>query len=321
MTKKILTSTLAMTLLAATPSHAWFGSKKTSPQTQDILNLQVSNAAETQSRQVLQDLSAKMTQRLNDIQTALDTHQENYAMSLAKNTLDEVKIKTGIDPKAKLREKFLVPTVFPENTKSMDSLSEDQKNLIIQTIKDFRGGLYLDIVNLSKRTTLLYIKALHAVIIKSGSLLIEDRNKIIKDLATISIFPMPVQDKNGQTITVYDDQVANEDHVYMFNREIKMYLLNAKDLGISEVDFIKYRDSLRGISSRNTSSPNTSGEICMKNASSLYNINDMNSAEVGCFQKYVDTTSSMGQCMSLANAIYKISDMSQAQAVCFNKFN
>ena len=320
MNKAILTSTLAVTLLAATPGHAWFGSKKTTQQTQDILNLQVSNATEIQSRQVLQDLSTKMTQRLNDIQTALDTHQENYAMSLAKNTLDEVKIKTGIDPKAKLREKFLVPTVFPENTKSMDSLSEDQKNLIIQTIKDFRGGLYLDIVNLSKRTTLLYIKALHAVIIKSGSLMIEDRNKIIKDLATISIFPMPVQDKKGQTITVYDDQVANEDHVYMFNREIKMYLLNAKDLGISEVDFIKYRDSLRGFSSRNISS-STSGEICMKNASSLYNVRDMNSAEVGCFQKYADTTSSMNQCMSLANAIYNVNDMAQAQAVCFNKFN
>jgi hypothetical protein len=177
-------------------------------------------------------------------------------------------------------------------------------------------------VNLSKRTTLLYIKALHAVIIKSGSLLIEDRNKIIKDLATISIFPMPVQDKNGQTITVYDDQVANEDHVYMFNREIKMYLFNAKDLGISEADFITYRNSLRGSSVTTPSKNSFSIAItCMNNASRLYLTAEMNSAKVGCFKKYVDQTSTMDQCMTLANAIYYTSDMAAAQAVCFKKFN
>ncbi|MFN3455764.1 MAG: hypothetical protein ACK41T_12475 [Pseudobdellovibrio sp.] len=42
--------------------------------------------------------------------------------------------------------------------------TEEQRIAIIQSIKNFRGGLYLGIINLSKGTMLLFIKALKGVV-------------------------------------------------------------------------------------------------------------------------------------------------------------
>lgn len=186
-----------------------------------------------------------MSRRIAEIEPLIGTKQNTYALNLSKSVLDEVRVKSGIDPKAKLRENFLTPLTFPEGAYSMSSLPQDQQQTIIRTVQAYKGGLYLDIINLTKRVSLLYVKALHAQFKNVGGLTSGDRNKILKDLATASIIPMPMQDKKGKVITVFDEDVANDDHTYMFNREITNYLYSAKDLDISESAFEKYRNDLK----------------------------------------------------------------------------
>lgn len=210
--------------------------------------LSLTNESQEQSQaaiEVLRALADSMTRRIAEIEPLIGTKQNTYALNLSKSVLDEVRVKSGIDPKAKLRENFLTPLTFPEGAYSMSSLPQDQQQTIIRTVQAYKGGLYLDIINLTKRVSLLYVKALHAQFKAVGGLTTGDRNKILKDLATASIIPMPMQDKKGKVITVFDEDVANDDHTYMFNREITIYLLSAKDLQISESDFEKYRSDLK----------------------------------------------------------------------------
>lgn len=195
--------------------------------------------------EVLRTLADTMTRKINEIEPLIGTKQNSYALNMAKSVLDEVRVKSGIDPKAKLRENLLTSLTFPEGSYSMASLPVDQQQTIIRTVQAYKGGLYLDIINLTKRVSLLYVKALHSQFKAVNGLTNADRNKILKDLATASIIPMPMQDKKGKVITVFDEDVANDDHIYMFNREITNYLYSAKDLDISEASFEKYRSELK----------------------------------------------------------------------------
>lgn len=196
-----------------------------------------SSEAGRDSDEVLKQLANEMTTSLLEIQKLIDADDAAAALTLSKRTLDTVRVKIGIDPKAKLKENFLVPAVFVESAKQFDDLSSDQKELVVSTIASLRGGLYLDILNLAKRTTLLYITALHDLVKRDGGLLNDDQNKIINDLVTASVWPIAIKDRKGHNIAVFDDEIANDDHTYMFNREMKSYVVNNKDLKISEREF------------------------------------------------------------------------------------
>lgn len=255
---KLLIASVMMTM-AAQPAHAFlgFGKQQQQPAPADAgvsiqaMNLNESSDKAQAAQQVLQQMSVQMTSAITAIEAKLNAGQTSDALNSAKALLDDVRVKTGIDPKARLRENFYVATVFPANAKNMSNLSDEQKDIVVRAVRDFRGGLYLDILNLSKRVSLLYIRAFHAEIKKSGGLTIEDRQKIVKDLATAAVVPMPIVDKQGKKIVAFDEDVANEDHTYMFNRDIKMYLLNAKDLQVTEVAWMnylaQYKASLGGV--------------------------------------------------------------------------
>lgn len=335
---------LSLTLLVAltTPAHAgWFGKKeekKEQVQTEalnNVLNLTLPADQEAAQRAALQVLADQMVPRLNETQRLLNEEQTEAALSLAKSTLDEVRIKTGIDPKAKLRENFLVATVFSEGASSMSALPTAQQQMVIRTVKDFRGGLYLDILNLTKRTTLLYIKALHQQIKKDGGLNQEDRSKIFRDLVLATVVPMPIQDKSGNIITVFDEEVANEDHTYLFNRELKMYLLSAQDLQISEKSFIEYREKMKSSFVGSSSKPRTGvveeANACMAQAREIsygaYNDNsDRLAASISCFNKHFSKIKNSADCIALARQIHygahnDNSDRLAADKQCFNRFN
>ena len=84
--------------------------------------------------------------------------QMKYNSPLSENN----KIQSPIQENKSAESKnFLVSITFPEGATQMSSLTSAQQEMVIRTVKDFRGGLYLDILNLSKRTSLLYVKAFH----------------------------------------------------------------------------------------------------------------------------------------------------------------
>jgi hypothetical protein len=337
--KKLLLLALTATLAAPAAQAGFFGKRKTQAaeqtpvQTVDeaealtkILNMALPADQEAAQRQALQALAEAMVPRLTEIQKLIDDNRSAEAFSLAKSTLDEVRVKSGIDPKARLRENFLVGTTFPEGVSRMDGLSLAQQQLVILTVKNFRGGLYLDILNLSKRVSLLYIKALHLEMKNTGGVSVDDRSKIIKDLGIATIFPMPIQDKAGKIIYVFDEEVVNEDHSFMFNREIKSYLYTAKDLAFTAEQFSDYRNKLKETlvgkpMSSDTLSSNDASKNCIRDANSIQYRDSKVEAQSKCFKKYFPTTKDSNQCLGLAAELSDYDSRVFAQKGCFERFN
>ncbi len=212
----------------------------------EILNptRESTSVAETR-RQALLEIEREMTGKMNQIESDLASRNHRAALNLAKQILDTVRAKTGIDPKVRREESFLVPVTFPKEAKVFKDLPEVQQVEVIDAVADFRGGLYMDIMNLSKRVTLLYIKALKAQLEESGGLTQDDKNKIVNDLVRASVVPMKIEDKKGRTVIATDEDIANEDHIYMFNRELKQFIIGASELGINETEFDKRRKEFK----------------------------------------------------------------------------
>ncbi|MEN0059402.1 MAG: hypothetical protein AAGB31_11255 [Bdellovibrio sp.] len=277
-------------------------------------------AQEAKVQEELQKLQTEMVSRFQQVESLLSQNRTSEALSGAKWILDTVRVKTGIDPKARLQEKFLIPTVFADQATSIESLPEAQRILVIKTVSQYRGGLYIDLINLSKRTTLLYIKALMAEMKSQGGFYEEDRNKIIADLAKATLIPMPLVDKNGKEMVVFEEDVANEDHVYMFNREIKKFLLSEKALSINEEIFVNYKNEMK--SSLNPVGNYKSIDSCMKDASLLdssYSYSRSFALKT-CFYNNLEKFTSMSVCYSYAVKLDK-DDVGFAKDKCFYKFN
>lgn len=295
-----------------------------------VLNSRESTQLMNERTQILSELQRDMVEKFDEIEALLDQKEAARALSIAKSTLDTVRVKTGIDPKSRIQENFLVATTFPAAARSMPDLSETQRELVITTVSDFRGGLYLDIINLSKRTTLLYIKALQMVMAQNGGLTTEDKQKIFNDLVKASLIPMPIVDKKGKKIFAFDEDVANEDHTYLFNRELKMFLIGNLDLKITEDRFEERKnrmrndllDSLAGVARVSTTeSAISSGLKCIENAYRIAYWKDQNAASISCFQKFYAKTLTMDECITLAAKILSSDAENSARKTCFNKFN
>lgn len=334
-------TTLAVLLTVSPVSQAWdlfggSGNQNNSSTTNNAgtyLNGKETSAQSEAQMQVLKSLQTEMTFKFNQIEAEIAKGNTQAALSMAKSVLDNVKIKTGIDPKNKIQEKFLIPTKFPANAKSMDNLSEDQKELVIRTISEYRGGLYLDIMNLSKRTTLLYIKAFQAQLTKGGKLTNADKEKIVNDLVKASLIPMPLEDKSRNRITIFDEDVANEDHIYLFNRELMMSVIENKDLNLTEADFenkkIALKKSLGGnvVTKKDENSMGVPSElyegyVCNQNALLIPDLSDRYRVQYACFNKHYERSTSMSNCTEFAakTSYYKF-DLNEQTLKCFKKFN
>lgn len=322
-TKSILAISMTLMSLSTFSAQASLFDFNFGKKPQVYINDKESVAQAQTQQQVLQALQVEMTTKFDEIEDAIAKGNTKAAYLEAKEVLDSVRIKTGIDPKVRIQESFLAPTIFPKDARGMNDLSDAQKNLVIKTISDFRGGLYMDIMNLSKRTTLLYIRAFEAELSKEGGLTADDNAKIINDLVKAAVMPMPVEDKVGNKIFVFDEDVANEDHTYIFNRELKMFLIENSGLNVTEKSFDqekeKFKASITGKQKKVTVMD--LANACMANAQQLQTWDSVNHATVMCFDKYVGQTTSMNECMALAQQIQYSDSEASRKNTCFNKFN
>lgn len=195
--------------------------------------------------QALKDLNIRMTSAFRNIETEIQSNQAAQALSESKALLDEVRIITGIDPKAKIQKSYLVSEKFPEGASSLSDLPQQMQERVILSLENYQGGLFMDILNLTKRTTLLYIKSLALELKKSGNLLEEDRTKIISDIVKVSVLPVYIMDKTGVKIVAFSEDIANDDHIYLFNRDLKILLLSMNDLSISEDAFDSLKNDMK----------------------------------------------------------------------------
>jgi len=309
----IFTGILCLSILSTAPSYAGLFSKKSKPaQPTDILNINMNEEFEQQQRMVLNTLATHMNLQLSEIQKKIDNQDVNGAMALAKITLDDVKSKSGIDPKVKLRESFLVPLKIPQGVSDFSQLNENERNTVIKSIKDFRGGLYLEIINLVKRTTLLYIKALHLTVKKDGVLLRDARDKILRDLTMATIFPFYIKDESGSRMVVFEDDVVDEDHIFLFNYEIQIYLLNSPDLEINEKSFSTYRQDVKNSilqKERELNKPISAVKLenakkCMNQFNTTLGGQDRSRATLSCFNKHVSELQNYSDCIELAQHVH-----------------
>ncbi len=231
-----------ITAMSHSPSHAGFfsrSSKENNEQTEQMK--QTSMASAPESKELLQNLVNTVSDNFTKLNTLMIQGQYQAAMTLAKQSLDEARIKTGLDPKSNRKEIIAVPagTLVPEYDrmgKNLNAFSISTQNEIIKSIETHKAGYFLDLLNLLKRTNLVYIQAFQQVTKKSSvGLLKQDIEKIKNDINAVRAVPLYLQDpKVKNLLLIFDYEVANSDQNYMFNRELKIYLLSqGKDLGYS----------------------------------------------------------------------------------------
>lgn len=272
----------------------------------NYLNGKQSAKAAAAQALVLQSLEQDMTSKLGNIEVELTLGNSAKALRMAKDVLDDVRAKTGIDPKSKIEDSFRVNISFGKSVSSFMDLSKDQQRVVIETISNYHGGLYLDIMNLSKRTSLLYTRAFQTELEKQGGLNQTDKKKILKDLVRASIIPMMVEDKLKNKIVAFDEDVANEDHIYLFNRELKMHVLSNSVLEISEAEFDNEVLNMKmELDAKRTPLYIVSSKVreCLKRARQMDNSFDKGVAGVMCMEDYAAFYPSAEECGKMAKSL------------------
>lgn len=197
--------------------------------------------APTDDRAALAAIFEKARNELVNLENLMSRAQYQEALRLAKQSLDDVRIKSGIHPKASFREKINLPEGVMDNFSieyrsraSVSDLSIDLRDTFVLSVSNHRGGYFLDILNLMKRTNLIYIQAFHRVLTKSGQLLDRDIQKIRSDVLDVHAIPLYLKDpKTSRYFLAFDFEIANSDQNYLFNRELLHFLLeNRKIFGI-----------------------------------------------------------------------------------------
>ncbi len=241
--RNILYGTLSIMLavlfvISYLPAEAGaFGRKKKEAQETSSQSLNPPKATNTD--EMLKLLVEKVSTNFNQLNMLMSQQRYEEAMTLAKQSLDEARIKTGLDPKSNRKEIIAVTRdTFSKDYdvlgKRLSSFPVYAQNQIMKAIEEHKGGYFLDLLNLLKRTNLVYIQAFHQAL-KRGSLglLSQDKEKIRNDINAVRAIPLYLQDPASNTLLlIFDYEVANSDQNYMFNRELKTYLMNqGQDLG------------------------------------------------------------------------------------------
>lgn len=192
-----------------------------------------------ENKALLSQVFTEARTNLAELESLMRQGQYAVALTKAKASLDDVRIKSGIHPKASFREKIQLAPGTLEGTFSQigmpfKQLSIDAQDAVALTVANHRAGYFLDILNLMKRTNLIYLQAFHKTLRKSGKLLKRDADKIREDILAVHAIPLYLKDARvGSYFLAFDFELANSDQNYLFNRELMTYLLEAgRDLGI-----------------------------------------------------------------------------------------
>lgn len=185
------------------------------------------------------------TQELVTLEALIREGEQNpeksrIALEKAMRLTDTIKVKTGVNPKIKITQSIPVDFKFTPNELSSDfaNLNLQKRDLVALAVGKTFYGQFFDLLNLSKRAHLLYVKAALLVIRESNKeknidqLNDNDKKSLISELIAVYQTPIFLFDGNelGIPFLVFDNDVTTAGHVDWFNREINTFVEMEKEL-------------------------------------------------------------------------------------------
>lgn len=186
--------------------------------------------------EVLKNLNEKMTTSFSTIDGYLAARENAKAQKLAVDLIHQVQIKSGFEFKTTLQKSFFTKTILPKYGQFPD-LSKEQQQIIVKEISGYRQGLFIDMINLTKRIAVYKAKAELAMFWESGSLRKSARDKILADLALAAVSPIQIKDKNGTTLQIPSKYVIDSNYTFMFDYEIELFLVKNPQAEITMDEF------------------------------------------------------------------------------------
>ncbi|MDZ4678678.1 MAG: hypothetical protein SGI74_14365 [Oligoflexia bacterium] len=225
-TKLILTAVLLTSNMAsAFELFGWFNDDPTPPTPSIEVELPASP-----SKVNYQEVFDSAAESLRKIENLLEQGKFGEALQASKDNLDFIRIKSGVDPKAKFNEKIKVKGILinTDLNRSFSDLSNTQRDSIAEAAAQHKRGFYLDLLNFSKRSQLLYLKAKYSILREKGTLSENDLSQIKRRLVEIVNIPIYVADANAVDVyLVFDSDMAQVEHIEMFNHEVEDFYIAA----------------------------------------------------------------------------------------------
>jgi hypothetical protein len=315
MRKNHFASLIAFTALFFThPATAGLFSKPEPPRPERpaAYNISVDPKADQEASAQMAQFEAQMETEFGQIGELIKAGDTQAAITKAQKALDKVGLMIGADPKAKLTQKYYVNLRFPEEATSLNDLNEDQKVAVISQFRFFRGGYFLDVLNLAKQTSLQYVQAVVARLEQSGQFTQEIRSKLVRDLIIAKLMPIPLVDNADQTITVFLDEIANENHTFLFDLDIETYLLTEPNFKLSKMEFDAEVTKAKApfLNSERQAAHDqrhqlmlVAGQTCMGAARGGGGTSGDSQAVVGCFEKHYKQVGNVNRCTELVQSM------------------
>lgn len=184
---------------------------------------------------VLEQIFKQATEDIKVVEGLIASGQYGPAELAAKNVFDRVSI---VHPKANYRPKIVVNSILSDADlqKDFSQLSNSQKENLAIAVAEYRGGYYLDLLNLAKRAKLLYLKAVYFQM--RDKIMDRDIAMIKSSLLEIHNIAILIADKRAsEPFMIFDVDVANRDQQYFFNRELLEFAVQIKELKLDERQF------------------------------------------------------------------------------------
>lgn len=193
--------------------------------------------------EVLKNLNEQMTTSFSTIDGYLAARENAKAQKLAVELIHQVQIKSGFEFKTTLQKSFFTKTILPKYSLFPD-LPKDQQQVIIKEISGYRQGLFIDMINLTKRIAIYKAKAELAMFLESGSLRESARSRILTDLALAAVSPIQIKDKNSTTLQIPSKYVIDANYTFMFDYEIELFIVKNPEARITINEFESEKNTI-----------------------------------------------------------------------------
>lgn len=326
--KVFMLSCFCITLITTTRAHAilgfLFGAKNeavdempTEPSSK--LLPEASSEPSLISEQELIRLSNNLESEIGFIERGLENKNYEAARRSSLSLLRKVLQMKGENTKVKLKERVHLSFKFENGVNYFSDLQTQQKELVISTVLDFKGGLFVDIITLAKRARLLATKAFFLRMKEKNQLTDEVMNKIVNDLVEASLMPIEVVDREGVRITVFDNDIFTDDHTFEFNHEIRTYMIQEKIANMDELKFSELQKKLKiTLGGAPPPEPFVDRFEEFKKCFQVASMSDWDYKRRECIEKYVKYIPSFDICLDYASmaGLYH----SNSAEVCLNNF-
>lgn len=205
--------------------------------------------------EILRTLNKEMVESFALIEKHLSNNENGKAYELATSLLRKVQYKSGFEFKSNAEKSLYISTALRDEYK-MDilfasrvyahfgNLNYNKQQRIIKEISNYQQGLFLEMINLTKRIAVFKARAALALFLAEGPIQAADRKKILTDLALAAVSLIKVKDSSGNVMWIPSKYIIDADYTYMFDREIDLFVVRNPLAGISSADFNMKKNSI-----------------------------------------------------------------------------